>query len=85
MLDRLERGRWLARRPDPNDRRRVLIEAATHREREIALHYAPMTRAIGEICAGYNLRELELIADFLDQTANAGVEAAAEVRARPRE
>ena len=80
ILDRLETGGWLARRPDPEDRRRLIVEAATGREAEIARLYAPMSRSLTEICSDYSQEELARIVDFLERAADAGVAAAAEVR-----
>lgn len=80
LLDRLERGGWLVRRPDPDDRRRVQLEAAMERGGELARLYAPMGKALGAICAGYTPEELGLIADFLERTADAGGPAAAKIR-----
>jgi hypothetical protein len=37
--------------------------------------YAGMSNAMNKICARYNDTELELIADFLRSTANAGATA----------
>lgn len=85
VLDRLERGGWLTRRPDPEDRRRVRVEAKTERGGELARFYAPMSRALSAICAGYTPEELDVIADFLERTADAGGAAAAEIRAAGEE
>jgi DNA-binding MarR family transcriptional regulator len=72
ILDRLERGGWVARERDPSDRRAVLI--STKRDRYPALLglYAGMNRSMNEIYASYDERELEVIADFLSRTADAG-------------
>jgi DNA-binding MarR family transcriptional regulator len=80
ILDRLESGGWLTRRPDQADRRRLIIEAATQRGGELARWYAPMGKALAEICSGYTPEELALVVEFLERAAEAGVEATAEVR-----
>lgn len=80
ILDRLESGGWLTRRPDPTDRRRLIVEAVMDRGGEVARLYAPMTKALTRICGDYNDEELVKIVDFLERAAAAGVEAAAEVR-----
>lgn len=80
LLDRLERGGWLTRRPDPADRRRVIIEAVTERGGELARLYAPMTKALTKLGADYTDEELARIVDFLERAADAGIEAAAQVR-----
>ena len=80
LLDRLERGGWLTRRPDPSDRRRVIVEAVTDRSGELNRHYAPMAKSLNSICSSYNDEELALIVAFLERAADAGTAAAAETR-----
>lgn len=80
MLDRLESGGWLTRRPDSADRRRLIVEAVGERGGEIARLYGPMSKSINEICADYSDEELERVVEFLERVANAGIEAAAEAR-----
>lgn len=80
ILDRLERGGWLQRRPDPDDRRRVIVQAITERGGELARLYAPMTKALNQICSGYSPEQLALIVDFLERAAAAGTDAARQVR-----
>lgn len=80
VLDRLEKGGWLSRRPDPEDRRRLIVEAVTDRGGEIARLYAPMSKALTEICKDYSEEDLSKIVEFLERAANAGIEAAARVR-----
>src|SRR5438034_8358328 len=79
VLDRLERGGWVARERDPNDRRAVLVRTVRARYPDIYRLYAGMNRSMNEIYAGYDERELELLADFLERTANAGLRATDEL------
>jgi DNA-binding MarR family transcriptional regulator len=72
ILDRLERSGWVARERDPADRRAVVVRARHERNAELFRLYAGMNAALDQICAGYNETELDLIADFLRRTANAG-------------
>jgi DNA-binding MarR family transcriptional regulator len=74
ILDRLERGGWVTRERDPeaSDRRVVAIQAQRERSAEIFRLYSGMNRSMDEILAGYTEADLELIADFLRRTANAG-------------
>jgi DNA-binding MarR family transcriptional regulator len=82
ILDRLEAGGWLTRRSDPGDRRRVIVTAETGRGGEMSRRYAPMTRAITEVCSDYSVEELARIIDFLERTTNAGTLAISEIRAK---
>ncbi|MCW2643090.1 MAG: MarR family transcriptional regulator [Dactylosporangium sp.] len=79
IIDRLERGGWVARERDPADRRAVIIRALRHRNAELIRLYSGMNTSMDEICAGYADNELELLADFLRRTANAGREATDEL------
>jgi DNA-binding MarR family transcriptional regulator len=72
ILDRLERGGWVARDRDPSDRRAVLIRVRRDRMAEMMRLYSGMNTSMDQICAGYGDTELEVIADFLRRTANAG-------------
>lgn len=80
LLDRLEKGGWLARSADPADRRRVIVEAGTHRAGELARLYGPMSKSLTEICADYTDDELKTIVTFLAKAADAGTTAAARSR-----
>jgi DNA-binding MarR family transcriptional regulator len=72
ILDRLERGGWVTRERDPSDRRAVVVRALSDRNGELLRLYSGMNASMDEICAGYGESELELLADFLRRTANAG-------------
>jgi DNA-binding MarR family transcriptional regulator len=72
ILDRLERGGWVARERDPSDRRAVVVRALRERNAELMRLYSAMNASMDQICAGYGDTELEVLADFLHRTANAG-------------
>src|SRR5215217_9146772 len=72
ILDRLERGGWVARERDPSDRRAVLVRALRDRNAEVFRLYAGMNTAMDQLCASYGDDELQLLADFLHRTTNAG-------------
>lgn len=72
VLDRLERGRWILRERDPDDRRGVLLRALRERGTEIVHLYSGMDDALDRICAAYTPAELDLIAEFLARTTEAG-------------
>jgi DNA-binding MarR family transcriptional regulator len=76
VLDRLERGEWIARDRDPVDRRGVTVRALRSRAGEVVRLYSGMSAAMDEICAGYGEDELALLAEFLRRTAEAGRAAA---------
>jgi DNA-binding MarR family transcriptional regulator len=79
ILDRLERGGWIDRSRDPADRRGVVVQAARGRGAEILRLYlvdSGMNTAMDQICAAYDDKDLELLADFLRRTADAAHTAA---------
>jgi DNA-binding MarR family transcriptional regulator len=81
VLDRLERGGWIARERDPADRRGVLVSTRRERGAEILALYAGMNSSMDGLCSGYSEEELALIADFLRRTAEAGRHATEELSA----
>ncbi len=72
ILDRLERAGWVARERDPSDRRAVVVRALRNRNPELMRLYSGMSSSMNDICAGYGDAELEVLADFLRRTADAG-------------
>jgi len=81
ILDRLEQGGWVARERDPADRRAVLVRALADHMPDLVRLYQGMSTSMNKICAGYTNQELQLIADFLQRTANAGRAAADDLAA----
>jgi DNA-binding MarR family transcriptional regulator len=79
ILDRLERGGWIARDRDPADRRGVVVRTERGRGAEVLRLYlvdSGMNAALDEILGGYAAADLAIVADFLRRTAEAGREAA---------
>jgi len=72
ILDRLERDGWIARERDPSDRRAVVVRAIRERYAELMRQYAGMSRSMNKLLADYSDSELELIADFMRRTVDAG-------------
>jgi DNA-binding MarR family transcriptional regulator len=72
VLDRLEKGGWIARDRDSADRRAVVIRALRDRGGEMMQLYSGMNRQINQICEGYGAPELEVLSDFLRRTTAAG-------------
>jgi len=88
ILDRLEKGGWVRRERDPEDRRAVVVRVRTERAGELLRAYAGMNGLMDEICAGYDEQELQLIAEFLQKAHNAGRTAVgdlSESRGRPQQ
>jgi DNA-binding MarR family transcriptional regulator len=80
ILDRMERGGWIARDRDPADRRSVSIQTLPDRAAEVYRLYRGMNTAMDQICADYSEAELELISGFLQRSAQAGRKALDKLR-----
>ena len=72
ILDRLEKGGWISRERDPGDRRAVLLRDTKTRSAELFGHYAGMNSRLDEIVADYDAGQLDMLADFLRKTTDAG-------------
>src|SRR5229473_594781 len=79
ILDRLERGGWAIRERDPSDRRAVTVRALRDRNTELIGLYSGMNASMDDVCARYTDAELELLADFLRRTSQAGQHAAGQL------
>lgn len=67
MLDRLERAGFIVRKPNPADRRGVLVEISKKWGEQAGPLVAGVQKAHSELLARYSAEELEIIADFLTQ------------------
>jgi DNA-binding MarR family transcriptional regulator len=72
ILDRLERGGFIARERDSADRRGVRVRVLPGRVAQVLGLYAPMNTALEQICASYSEAELALLAGFLRRATDAG-------------
>jgi DNA-binding MarR family transcriptional regulator len=81
VLDRLQRGGWIARDRDPDgtDRRAVTVRSLPDRTPEMYRLYAGMSSAMDDILGGYSDAELAVIADFVRKTTAAGEVATTEL------
>ncbi|MFC7245653.1 MarR family winged helix-turn-helix transcriptional regulator [Catellatospora aurea] len=67
IVDRLVRAGYVERRPDPEDRRRVLIAATADRP-DLSAIFADLTREMGTVVARYDAEQLATITDYLEHT-----------------
>jgi DNA-binding MarR family transcriptional regulator len=72
VLDRLEKGGWVVRERDTEDRRAVRVRAVPEQGARVLGLYAGMDGSMAEILGRYGAEELAVIADFLRRTADAG-------------
>ena len=69
MLDRLEKGGFIERRPNPGDRRGTLIVLAKSGAEKVAPWFTPVGKAQNELISNYSEKELQLISDFFERYA----------------
>ena len=69
MLDRLEKGEFIERRPNPDDRRGTLILLAKSGADRVAPWYAPVGKAQEQLISNYSEDELQLISGFFESYA----------------
>jgi DNA-binding MarR family transcriptional regulator len=65
ILDKLEKGGWVVRERDPEDRRAVLIQPVRERVGEIVRLFAGMNAMAAAMLDKYDGGQLDTIADFL--------------------
>lgn len=68
VIDRLEAARFAERKPDPHDRRKVIVTLTHERDDEAYEIFGPLLKAQLELMAKYNERDLAMITDYLKQT-----------------
>ena len=66
MLDRLEKGGFIERQPNPEDRRGTLILLAKSGADRVAPWYAPVGKAQEQLISNYSIEELQLISGFFE-------------------
>lgn len=67
LIDRLEARNFVRRRADPNDRRKVLVEAAEATAAVIEKAYAPMAIAGAEALGKRSIAELQLLTEVIEE------------------
>lgn len=66
VIDRLEARGFAARKPDPSDRRRVLVEVAPEFHRAMYPYYAPLGALAEQVYDQFTDDELEVLLRFLE-------------------
>ena len=70
MLDRLEAGGLIERRPNPEDRRGTLIHLLKSGAEKVAPWFASARQAQNALVSSYSENELQIIADFFERSTN---------------
>ena len=69
MLDRLEKAGLIERRPNPADRRGILIAPAKAGAEKMASWFESARKAQDDLISSYSTSELEIIADVFERFA----------------
>lgn len=71
LLDRLEGAGHLVRRPDPQDRRRVVLDMQPQALEVASAFFEPLSVALDEVMDHYTAEQLALVAGFLEAAVHA--------------
>jgi len=86
LVDRLESRGYARREPHPSDRRSIIVRPLIENaERDLAVSYAAMSKAMDELISRYSDEEIAVIADFITRAAAVTAEQIAKVRAEATE
>ncbi|MEU6369805.1 MarR family transcriptional regulator [Streptomyces sp. NPDC046931] len=67
VINRLERGGFVTRRPDPADRRRVLVAAVPAAAERVRAVYEPYNTLLERLFADYTQEEIAVLADWFSR------------------
>jgi DNA-binding MarR family transcriptional regulator len=74
LIDRLERGGLVRRKPNPADRRSVIVEALPTGAQVLMPMFAPLARGMAKLNERYSASELALVLDYLTRAYEVGLE-----------
>jgi len=80
MIDRLDAGGFITRTDDPDDRRRVLIEADGKGLARVAAHYKGLTARSHDDLAAFRVDELDVLLRFVERSHHNAAEEVARLR-----
>jgi DNA-binding MarR family transcriptional regulator len=61
VIDRLEKGGYVRREKNPNDRRKVMVVLIPERNKSIRDHYDPLNAEIHNLLSDYGKKELKIL------------------------
>jgi hypothetical protein len=82
VVARLERAGFVAREPDPHDRRKQIVTPVQARIREAEKIFASLRPTPDALLEGFDAAQLEVIAEFLTRVAEFNLQRAASSRAQ---
>ena len=81
LIDRLEAVGHLVRRPDPHDRRRIVLDMQPQALAVASAFFEPLSAALDEVMDRYTAEQLTVIAGFLEQAVSATTRTSLALRA----
>jgi DNA-binding MarR family transcriptional regulator len=84
VLDRLENAGFVAREPDPADRRRIILRLLPGQIPEVAALFEPIGTRLHQLCSEYSTEELSLVLGFMEKSTELVKASAAELREKPQ-
>jgi DNA-binding MarR family transcriptional regulator len=69
MIDRLEKRKLIARRPNPQDRRGTIVGLTKRATRTLPVLFGSLAGAMERLASSYTEAELEVLADFFRKVA----------------
>ncbi|MFG2798733.1 MarR family winged helix-turn-helix transcriptional regulator [Streptomyces pseudovenezuelae] len=82
ILNRLERGGYVTRVPDPHDRRRVRVAALPDAVTKVVALYQPYYDRLDTVFAGYSADEIAVLHDWFSRSTNLALAYIEELRAK---
>ena len=80
VLDRLEKAGFVERKPDPVDRRKVIVHPVIERVAAIGSLFTDLSTKIEQLTSQYSKSELAVITDFMNRSCDVLHEAAVNLR-----
>jgi DNA-binding MarR family transcriptional regulator len=71
LIDRLERAKFVRRKSDRTDRRKVLVEVRTDRMEALDAMFRPVNQVMTALLQQYSPDQLSEFADFLEKASDA--------------
>jgi DNA-binding MarR family transcriptional regulator len=69
VLDRLASAGFVAREPDPADRRRIILRLLPERVPEVAAIFESIGARLRQLCSEYTTEELSLVLAFMEKSS----------------
>ena len=84
MLDRLEKAGFIERRPNPDDRRGILVAPVRSGAERVALWFESTRKALDELISSYSKEDLEIISGAFERVTALWVEEREKLSGNPR-